>query len=245
MANGKLIGKNITPTTPGVWDIADQYVYARRGIWPGGVFTSDGLVFNIDAGNSASYPGSGTTWYDLSGNSKTVTLYNGPTYSSSNGGIITFDGSNDYGRTPTVMFNPNADFTFECWFKWTSGLTLVSNNTASGAIQIRVYTNKINVLSSYVGGGGTFSGFTVAASTWYNIVITRVSNTYNLYVNGVYNSSFTSTTSYSSGPYSIGVNNSNSEWFAGSIPVVRAYQRVLSANEILNNFLVLRSRYGV
>ena len=57
---------------------------------------TSGLILHLDAGNSSSYPGSGTTWSDLSGNSINGTLTNGPIYSSSNGGIITFDGSNDW-----------------------------------------------------------------------------------------------------------------------------------------------------
>ena len=55
-----------------------------------------GLQLYLDAGNASSYPGSGTTWTDLSGNSRDGTLTNGPTYSGTNGGSIVFDGSNDY-----------------------------------------------------------------------------------------------------------------------------------------------------
>ena len=56
---------------------------------------TSGLIFYLDAANTRSYPGSGTTWTDLSGNGNTGTLTNGPTYSSANGGQIVFDGSND------------------------------------------------------------------------------------------------------------------------------------------------------
>jgi hypothetical protein len=55
-----------------------------------------GLMLYLDAGNALSYPGSGTTWTDLSGNGRDGTLTNGPTYSATNGGSIVFDGSNDY-----------------------------------------------------------------------------------------------------------------------------------------------------
>ena len=55
-----------------------------------------GLVLNLDAGNAASYPGSGTTWTDLSGNGRNGTLTGGPTYSSADGGSIVFDGTNDF-----------------------------------------------------------------------------------------------------------------------------------------------------
>ena len=62
---------------------------------------TDGLVFYVDAGNSNSYPGSGTTWTDLAG-SNDGTLTNGPTFDSGNGGSIVFDGTDDY-----VNFLPN------------------------------------------------------------------------------------------------------------------------------------------
>jgi len=57
---------------------------------------TDGLVFAVDAANKDSYPGSGTTWKDLSGNGNDGTLINGPTFNSANGGSIVFDGSDDY-----------------------------------------------------------------------------------------------------------------------------------------------------
>ena len=57
---------------------------------------SSGLVLHLDAGNASSYPGSGTTLTDLSGSGNNGTLVNGPTYSSANGGSLSFDGVNDY-----------------------------------------------------------------------------------------------------------------------------------------------------
>ena len=56
---------------------------------------TDGLVFYVDAGNSKSYPGSGTTWYDLSGRKNDGTFSATPTTSNSGGGSITFDGIDD------------------------------------------------------------------------------------------------------------------------------------------------------
>ena len=56
---------------------------------------TDGLVLALDAANTKSYPGSGTTWRDMSGNNITGSLTNGPTFNSANGGSIVFDGTND------------------------------------------------------------------------------------------------------------------------------------------------------
>jgi hypothetical protein len=63
---------------------------------------TDGLVLCLDAANPKSYPGSGTTWTDLSGNGNNGTLVNGVGYSGSNLGSLSFDGSNDYIQFSTV-----------------------------------------------------------------------------------------------------------------------------------------------
>lgn len=78
---------------------------------------TNGLVLYLDAGNSKSYPGSGTVWNDLSGNGNNGTLVNGPTYSGANKGSIVFDGANDYisGGSNTVSIN-NA-ITISAWIR--------------------------------------------------------------------------------------------------------------------------------
>ena len=54
----------------------------------------NGLICHLDAGNIRSYPGFGTTWFDLSGNNFNYTLVSGPSFDSKNGSSIYFDGSN-------------------------------------------------------------------------------------------------------------------------------------------------------
>ena len=79
---------------------------------------TDGLVLALDAGNPKSYPGSGTTWTDLSGNGNNGTLTNGPTYSSANGGSIVFDGVDDYAEITDSSNNfdlGGIDATLEFW----------------------------------------------------------------------------------------------------------------------------------
>ena len=67
----------------------------------------DGLVLYLDAGNNFSYPGSGTTWRDLSGNVNGGTLVNGVGYNSDNGGSLVFDGVIDYVNFSTYDYNFN------------------------------------------------------------------------------------------------------------------------------------------
>jgi hypothetical protein len=77
---------------------------------------TDGLVLHLDAANPKSYPGSGTTWADLSGRRYNFNLINGPTFNSNNLGGIEQDGINDYierTHTTDLAFNGNTSFTIQ------------------------------------------------------------------------------------------------------------------------------------
>ena len=93
----------------------------------GASIVRNGLVLYLDAANPKSYPGSGTTWKDLSGNGNNGTLVNGPTFNSANGGSIVFDGTNDYVIT-TNLLNPttNPNESVFVWFNPTAAGQIVS-----------------------------------------------------------------------------------------------------------------------
>ena len=212
----------------------------------------DGLVLNLDAGASTSYPGSGTSWTDLSGNGNNGSLVNGPSYSSDDGGSIVFDGTNDYVETSSGMFNCNSNFTFNSWVNAdvnNTTRTIISKTSASGSIQIRFNSsNQVQIVDNYIVNVGSFSSFNSSASTWYNICVVRSSNTYNLYVNGTYISSFTSSNTYTYDADTIGQNYSafgGGEMWDGKISAISAYNRALTASEIEQNYNALRGRYGI
>ena len=75
---------------------------------------TDGLVLALDAANPRSYPGSGTTWYDLSGNGYNGTLLNGTSFSNGNSGYLSFDGTND--RISFTQFTHTTAWTISYWF---------------------------------------------------------------------------------------------------------------------------------
>ena len=208
------------------------------------------LVFYLDASKSMSYSGSGTTWTDLSSSSNNGTLTNGPTFDSVNGGSIVFDGTNDRVEIGSDMFNPNADFTFTAWINLdaTSGTyTIVSDYTNVGKLQLR-YKNGygLQIIDSTVTLVDTFSSSeTLAAGTWYNITITRSSNTYTYYLNGSQVSSFTSSNTYNGGPQTLAANHfGTSEYFDGKIAQVFAYDEALTASVILSNYNATKATYG-
>ncbi len=99
----------------------------------------DGLKLYLDAGNAASYAGTGTTWTDLSGNGHNGTLTNGPTYNSANGGSIVFDGTNDYANFGDVLDFGLNDFTVNVWLKINSNWGAVDVNPGFGVMNTNRY----------------------------------------------------------------------------------------------------------
>lgn len=87
---------------------------------------TDNLIIALDAGDRNSYPGSGTTWNDLSGNNCSGSLINGPTYINNSGGGISFDGVDDYSHTMPVpnlsTASMEGNITYEYWVQPTQAI---------------------------------------------------------------------------------------------------------------------------
>jgi hypothetical protein len=234
-----------------------QNFYALKSRFYPSIVTS-GLVLNLDAGDTASYPGSGTTWTDLSGSGNNGTLTNGPTYSSANGGSIVFDGSNDYvDLISTIQFDAG-DFSISGWFRSNSGNTSYKQIWSSGYnggtpdLEIGLLTGT-NQLYFYIRPPGVLitTTYTVDDNVWRHFTATKTSSTISLYVNDSLVSSTSGT--YTSDVDSAGViprigngvSGINNRPFNGNIPQVSVYNRALSAAEVSQNFNVLRSRFGI
>jgi len=215
---------------------------------------TDELLFTIDAGNSKSYPGSGTTWTDLSGNGNTGTLQNGPTYSSLNGGSIVFDGSNDYVSFVDNFGNPQ-QFSFEFW-AYPTELNIDGNNNyrrifvAAGASSNNVNTILLEQngnISFRVPGGGTgnIQGSAYSSTNqWGHGVCTYDQSNKKIYFNG----DLKTTSSEPGITVDFGspqINYPSSQTFKGNISIVRIYSKALTALEIKQNFQALRSRFGI
>ena len=213
-----------------------------------------GLVLNLDTGVSSSYPGSGTTWTDLSGQGNTGTLTNGPTYSSSNGGSLIFDGVDDYILTSTINHNiGTGDFSYTVWFYATSlravGATLcafIGNGDYSPTFGFDL-NNYSNQLGFYWMGWRGF-GSVPSLNQWNYGVMTRTSGIISGYLNGnicptTYNVNF----SMSNSQNVIGRSGVNyaPDVFKGNIAQVSIYNRALTASEIQQNFNALRGRFGL
>jgi hypothetical protein len=214
----------------------------------------NGMVLCLDAANRKSYAGSGTTWADISGYANNGTLTNGPTYTSSFGGSIVFDGSNDHivVQDNNVFDFGTGDFAVEAWIYPRS----ISADPTIFLAQSYFTGNSGAILYIAIGGSlgvyttslFTESAASISTNQWYHIVWTRISGTSYLYNNTILRDSRAFTTS-------ISVNNKvvfgydtqyNNGPFNGFIPLCRIYSgKGLSASEVLQNYNATKGRFGL
>ena len=197
----------------------------------------------------------GTSWGDLSGNGNNGTLTNGPTYSSSNGGSIVFDGTNDYiVRNPTTI-DLSAGVTMEMIFKSTdmnSRAQGFMQYNASGGYYINFYTPGNGRLRwetwvpVSVAGGAFYTPTALSNNTWYHAVGTYSSGSSKLYINGINVSSASQTSGTYSSSYTGNLQiGQYAGYMSGNVAIAKIYNRVLTAEEIQQNFNALRSRFGI
>jgi hypothetical protein len=222
---------------------------------------TDGLVLCLDAANRKSYPGSGTTWTDLSGNGNNGTLVNGVGYSGSNLGSLVFDGADDRG-TFTSPITSSSPQTYEVWVK------AIPSSTASDGFGYILHNNSaaITIGSAYMGigyagstlqtgeifaffnGAWTSMGTGVIGNTITvrQIVLTWNGTTQIAYVDGVQRVSqalsttpqnFSTTTSFGD------FRDSTYRPIVGDIYSIKIYNRALTAAEIQQNYLATKSRF--
>jgi hypothetical protein len=209
------------------------------------------LILHLDAGNINSYPGTGTSWYEISGSGSTATLTNSPTFTPTNGGGFVFNGSTTYALMPTASrFDlGTGSATIIAWFKTTASghNCIVSKRNGSG---FQLYSAG----GLYADGAGT-AGKTSSQSVNTGrifcgaVVYDRAASLMRLYINGVEdgNVALASTTLTDVAGVNIGRGTLGNpqEYFNGTIYQVQIYNKALSPKEMRENFELLRSRYGV
>jgi hypothetical protein len=233
-----------------------------------GIVTSS-LRLYIDAGRSFSAPLTSATWKDLSGNGTDVTMYNlgGSTYTASpagppdwttsNGGILNFNGSTNWGKFSP--FNSTAAFSVSAWIKFTSGgdMGLLSHCNGGpvgesyglngGKMYYMYYT------SSWQGATGTSN---VNDGSWKNIVFAKSGTSMVMYINGTQDVSMTLTGSVTSqlaaictkwGPcYSDSYGPGQDSYgtvFNGAMASLMIHTKQLSAAEVTQNYNALKGRF--
>jgi hypothetical protein len=229
------------------------------GVFAGPDVSESGLVLALDAGNTKSYSGSGTTWTDLSGRGNNGTLTNGPTYSSSNGGSIVFDGTNDY-VAPTGVTDSflQGNWTVSFWVNFDT-LSTANNGTddktllqhGSSAIRKGLHLTQRNSRIHFGLYGDDLQATTVLSTgRWYNVVFTLNNTSFvkQNYLNGVLDNSHTGAGAYTgtgSNPRIGGVVLTFGLTFDGFMSNCSFYNRVLTTAEVSQNYNATKSRYGL
>ena len=212
---------------------------------------TNGLVLYLDAANSNSYASGSITWADLSRSNINATLTNGPTFNSSNGGSIVFDGVDD--NAPTAFNTALGDFTVCCWFKPTDSTNPAYTRMIDKNYQNGFWLGKNASVANSWGGGireaslpfGIF--LTLPDGQWNFLTSIRSSSTHTLYGNGITNtisntvpSTTLDTTSLLIAQY-VGGTGYN---YKGNIASLQIYNRALTTTEVLQNYNTTKTRFG-
>lgn len=209
---------------------------------------TNGLVLCLDAANTKSYPGSGITWSDLSGNNVNGTIVGSPTFFNN---YFDITGDTTYISIPNATLNPRtSDFTYSIWVNFDSidsADTIFENGSWTDTLLFRFQTNTFAVYAE-----GALSGslsWAPVTGSWVNIVLRRISGTVDLNVNAVSSGTpFTMTTDINLANPNLWLMRSQhttSQFTNGKLSVFSIYNRGLSDTEIKQNFNAIRGRYGI
>jgi hypothetical protein len=213
------------------------------GFLDGPKIVTNGLVLSLDAADKNSYPGSGTTWSDLSGNNNTGSLTNSPTFNSANGGNLQF-ATNTY----INLGNPTSlnilSYTVAAWAKsntFTNYQNIIFKGTGTGNYGIAINSSGDWTFQPV----GTFIGDTFSLNTWNYFVGTSNGTQVTAYRNGLQKRQTTISPTNDGTVVTVGADTVNSRYFNGSIALVQMYNRALSATEITQNYNAQKSRFGL
>ena len=219
---------------------------------------TSGLVLYLDAANKVSYPGSGTSWVDLSGNNYNGSLNTGPLFSSNNLGSIAFDGVST-GQEVNIgskTINFTSGGTFEIWtkidnvnrnqgfFSMSPGTSYI-NFYSPGATNQKMRWEVIgNVALPY---NAINSLTSLQNNVWYHVVgnFDPSGGSTRIYINGSLDNSQSSYTNVPSSVTSQIIIGSYAGILDGNIAVAKIYTRALSASEIMQNFQATKTRFGL
>jgi hypothetical protein len=220
---------------------AYQGVFNKRTL-PIAMITT-GLILNLDASNSASYPGSGTSWNDISGNNNNA-LLNGAVFSKVSGVSYFTCGTNCISANITK----SASMTFSVWAKSSNfaASTMLFNSGANAVGPDLLFYSYSIFWNVY---DGTASPFTFlpspTISNWHNYtVVNDAASNAKLYIDGVFKASALYRSNTATTTLSIGGGGGNSNKWVGEIANFQAYNRVLAASEVAQNFNSLKEGFG-
>jgi hypothetical protein len=225
------------------------------GLYHSPNIVADGLVLALDPSSLKSYAGTGTSFYDLSGNSNNGTVINGAVYSTSLSGYFNFDGSNDYVNVPhSSSINIADNFTVSFWSKQKTNTAQVPLSKYQSGVRgwVFVYNNTANLMS-FDGRNQTGDGYKNAESSvpaplgvWNHYTGVKSGVNMIIYQNGV----ATGSTTWSSAGDMTTTSNLTVGSLNGTFPSacdvgqILYYNRVLTDDEIMQNYDATKNKYN-
>ena len=217
------------------------------------------LQIYTTAQNSTSNPGSGTTWFDLSGNGYNGTLTNGAAFAGAAPAYVSLDGTNDYVEYGD-LFDPISAFTIQGWW-YASDVTnkqvFASKWADAGNQRAILFGHRIDVgrgPSLLLDRSGTFGTVLkvddpdeLIVNTWYHLAATYDGNTAKIYPEGVEIASgaFGSTGNLFNSTAGIRVGNeTGGAFFNGRVGEFDWYNAALAGATVLSNFNATKTPYG-
>lgn len=231
-------------------EILQNYNAGRKKYYPEENIVRNGLLMFVDAANINSYPGTGTTWYDISGNGNHMSMINGVSFSKANSGVMMLDGTNDYIELPSFNIS-------------TTNHTIIGasrySNAAGGRGRIfSSYSNNWlmghwnNFIKVYHAGGAWVSVYpssNTGTTEWlmHTVVENYSSDLWTYYCNGIL---VASNTSGIEGPNGLSFGNwrqggVSAELSIAEIGFFMVYNRLLTVEEINQNYNALKGRFGL
>ena len=244
---------------------AVAYICSLENTWildsaPSDMVT-DGLVYYSDAGILSSYPGSADDIMDVSGEGvdSLNALKNGTTFNSGNDGTWEFDGTNDYIQIMSDGFGTFnlQEYSLDLWFNVDVvnnynvifSYDNVSHSNPYYAIHVRVNSDG-SILFAVNRNGASWGGVsapagTVTAGNWYNICVTYEDSSQQIFINGEFANSATipGPIVYYNQEVWVGRSNFSSGYTNGKIALVKFYDKVLTNDEVLQNYNSLAPRF--
>lgn len=226
---------------------------------------TNGLVLALDAANKLSYPGSGTSWYDISGNANNGTIVNSPTFNNENKGTVVFSNvaNQAISVSDAASLQPSS-VTLSAWVYVTQYNPLNDFDGQFPTILWKCYNANSGGNASYglSLSAGQFPRFTITPTqlisstifpiaTWVHLAgVYTVGGSQILYRNAVVDTSTTgpATISHSSQVVSMGTRIFDGTYqypWNGKIANASIYNRALSATEILQNYNATKTRFGL
>jgi len=210
---------------------------------------TDSLTLQLDASNSTSYPGSGTTWFDLAGTQQNITLVNSPTFTSGTPSYFTFNGSNQRGSGTGVVLS-STTYTKAVWFYLNSYVdnNIVSSDVGGHYMFFQGGNKMYNGHSNWAGFPSNYpSTATFSLNTWYNVALTfNTTDGMKLYINGNLDSSYTTIKTAFTGNGSTNIASYGAgNLLNGRIAKVYCYIKTLTAAEVLQNYNADKAQFGL